>query len=208
MYTLIGGANNRTFRVLWMLEELGLPYQRQDALPHDALVRGKSPLGKLPVLVVDDVPLTDSVAILTWLADSTGKLTAPAGSIARAQQDGVTQQIVDELEGQVWVAARHSFILPKERRVPEIKPTLAWEFARNCDVLATRMQGDFLMGNEMTVPDLLLTHCLDWAAVAKFEVPNEALQAYADRMRSRDAYRRAVASEKAMMAARQAPESA
>ncbi|WP_010140591.1 glutathione S-transferase family protein [Oceanicola sp. S124] len=200
MYTLIGGANNRTFRVLWMLEELGLPYQRQHAQPHDDLVRGKSPLGKLPVLVVEDVPLTDSVAILTWLADSTGRLTAPAGSLARAQQDGITQQIVDELEGQVWVAARHSFILPKERRVPEIKPTLAWEFARNCDVLARRMQGDFLMGDQMTVPDLLLTHCLNWAAVAKFDVPNEALQAYAARMRGREAYRRAVASEKAMLA--------
>ncbi|PJE27723.1 glutathione S-transferase [Pseudooceanicola antarcticus] len=208
MYTLIGGPNNRTFRVLWMLEELGLPYERQDAHPHDPLVREKSPLGKIPVLMVDDVPLTDSVAILTWLADSTGRMTAPAGSLARAQQDGLTQQIVDELEGQLWIATRHSFILPTERRVPEIKPTLAWEFARNCDVLASRMQGDFLMGDEMTVPDLLLAHCLNWAVAAKFEVPNEALQAYGARMRSRDAYRRAVASEKELLAARQASESA
>ena len=134
MYTLIGGPQNRTFRVVWMLEELGLPYQRQYAKPHDPQVTEHSPLGKLPVLVTEDgTALTDSVAILTWLADSTGRMTAPAGSLERARQDGLTQQIVDDIEGLLWMSTRHSFVLPEDQRVPAIKDSLRWEFARNCD---------------------------------------------------------------------------
>ncbi|MGI3164380.1 glutathione S-transferase family protein [Pseudooceanicola sp. 200-1SW] len=201
MYTLIGGPQNRTFRVVWMLEELGLPYQRQYAKPHEPQVTEHSPLGKLPVLVTEDgTALTDSVAILTWLADSTGRMTAPAGSLDRARQDGLTQQIVDDIEGVLWMSTRHSFVLPEEQRLPAIKDSLRWEFARNCEALAERMVGPFVMGEEMTVPDILAAHCLDWAHAARFEVTNEALLAYHARMRAREAYRRAVASEKSLAA--------
>lgn len=200
MYTLIGGANNRTFRVVWMLEELGLPYQRQFAQPHDPLVSAHSPLGKLPVLLAEGEALTDSVAILTWLADSTGRMTARAGTLARAKQDGLTQQIVDEIEGPLWTSTRHSFVLPAEHRVPAVKDSLRWEFARSCEVLAARMAGPFVMGEEITVPDILLAHCLGWAQVAKFPLETPALLAFAERLRGRDAFRRAMASDRAIMA--------
>tara|TARA_R110000737_G_scaffold45671_1_gene65719 strand:- start:468 stop:1109 length:642 start_codon:yes stop_codon:yes gene_type:complete len=200
MYNVIGSANNRTFRVIWMLEELGQPYQRTHAHPHDASLAPHTPLGKLPVLLVDGQPLTDSAAILTYLADKHGGLTASAGTIARARQDGVTHQILDEIEGPLWTATRHSFILPEQHRVPAIKESLRWEFARSCEKLAVRMQGDFLMGNAFSVPDLLAVHCLDWATSAKFPVENPVLLDYAKRVRARDAYRATRASEKAMAA--------
>lgn len=201
MYNVIGCANNRTFRVIWMLEELGQPYQRTDAHPHDASLHPHTPLGKLPVLVDQDESLTDSTAIMTFLADRHGALTAPAGTIARARQDGITQQILDEIESLLWTATRHSFILPEAQRVAAIKPALQWEFLRNTAKLAERMKGPYLMGDAITLPDLLAVHCLNWAAAAKFPVEESMLLDYAARLRQRDAYKATVASEKAISAA-------
>ncbi len=188
MYEVIGHANTRAFRVLWMLEELGQDYTHRPEPPRSAAVTELSPLGKVPVLLVDGEPLTDSAAILTYLADKHGQFTHPCGTLERARQDGLTHQVLDELDAVIWTAARHSFVLPKDERVPEVKPSLKGEFQRNCERLAARLKGPFLMGEEMTVPDLLATHCLNWAFAAKFPEPDAVLTDYAKRMRKRPAF--------------------
>ena len=109
----------------------------------------------------------------------------------------MTFQILDDLESLVWSAARHSFVLPEEKRVPAVKDTLKWEWAKNLKTLERRFQGPFVMGSEITVPDILLTHTLNWAYGAKFPIESDDMMAYAKRMRERDAYLRAVASEEA-----------
>lgn len=202
MYTLIGSPMNRTFRVLWALEELEQPYTRQIEQPRSAAVCALSPLGKVPILLVDGEPVTDSVAILTYLADRHGGLTHPAGTLARARQDALTHQVLDEIEALIWTAARHTFILPEERRVPDIKPALRWEYEKNLTSLATRLADQpYLAGEEMTVPDILALHCLNWAAAARFPEPPAPLAAYAARLRARPGYKRAVTSEKTAQAA-------
>lgn len=45
----------------------------------------------------------------------------------------------------------------------------------------------------MTVPDLILAHCLDWALSARFPVVEHRLTEYLDRIRQRPAYQRAMA---------------
>ena len=49
MYTVIGAPRNRTFRVIWMLEELGEPYERVKVKQHTPEVLAHSVIGKLPV---------------------------------------------------------------------------------------------------------------------------------------------------------------
>ena len=69
MYTVIGSTRTRAARVVWMLEEIGLPY---DLIPHRAgspEVKDFNPAGKVPVLIVGGTTLTDSTAILQFLAD-------------------------------------------------------------------------------------------------------------------------------------------
>lgn len=196
MYTVIGKASNRGLRVLWMLEELGQDYTHVNDGPHSETVRKHSILGKVPVLLDGDDAIRDSSAILTYLADKHGALTAPAGTIARGQQDAVTHMILDDIEALLWMAARHSFILPEEERVPEIRPALRTEFARNIDKFAkvfAQNGGPFVMGGEMTITDIIAGHCLNWAANAKFAVEDEALLAYGARMREREAFKRAAA---------------
>eukprot|EP00537_Pseudo-nitzschia_pungens_P009125 CAMPEP_0172380264 /NCGR_PEP_ID=MMETSP1060-20121228/70350_1 /TAXON_ID=37318 /ORGANISM="Pseudo-nitzschia pungens, Strain cf. cingulata" /LENGTH=290 /DNA_ID=CAMNT_0013108017 /DNA_START=125 /DNA_END=994 /DNA_ORIENTATION=- len=67
---LLGTAQSRAFRCLWMLEELGLDYQHVPAKPQSESVKRYNPLGKIPVLVDNDgLVLFESGAILSHLGD-------------------------------------------------------------------------------------------------------------------------------------------
>jgi glutathione S-transferase len=194
MYTVIGTVGSRTLRVLWMLEELGLEYEHVRAAPRSEDVVAFNPAGKVPVLVVDGTPITDSTAIITYLSDAHGRFTHKPGTLGRARQDSVTQFLLDEFDANLWTAARHSFILPEELRLSGIKNSLRWEFERSQHTLIHRMsEGEFVTGDDLTVPDIILTHCLDWALMAKFPIVEHRLSEYHARMRSRPAYKRAVA---------------
>lgn len=193
-YTVYGTPRSRTFRVLWMLHELNLPFAHHPEPPQSEAVRAVNPGGKIPVLLVNGTPLTDSSAILTYLADSHAALTYPAGSVDRARQDALHFRILDEIDALVWAAARHSFVLPEAERVPAIKGSLKTEYSRNLARLANDLgAGSFLMGETLTVPDIVLTHCLGWAKLAKFPPLPDALDAYLTRMRTRPSYIRAAA---------------
>lgn len=198
MYRVLGPTRTRTLRVIWTLEELGQPYEHVSALPHAEEVVAFNPAGKVPVLVVGGVPITDSIAIMTYLADTHGQLTFPAGSLQRARQDSLTQFINDEFDQILWTAARHSFVLPEEHRVPQVKDSLKWEFTRSQQRMLLRMaeDGPFLMGDQMTIPDILLAHCLGWAISAKFPIEEDRLRDYAAAMRDRPAYKRALEGAK------------
>ena len=164
------------------------------AAPQSPGVAEFNPAGKVPVLIVDNTPVTDSTAILQFLADRHGQFTHPAGSLERARQDSLTQFLLDEFDAALWMAARHTFVLPEHLRQAAIKDTLRWEFERSQHVLVHRMgEGPFIMGDAMTVPDIILTHCLTWALAAKFPVVEHRLTEYLDRMRARPAYGRAMA---------------
>ncbi len=192
-YTVIGSGRTRAFRVLWMLEELGLDYTHVPAGPRSEEVTGVSPLGKVPVLVDGDAVIPDSGAILHYLADRHGKLTFPAGSPERARQDAWTFRILDELDALLWTAARHTFVLPEAERVPEVKDSVKREAARNFERIASEMPGPYLMGETLTVPDILLCHCGGWSIAAKFPPLPERLKDYARTLRERPAYQRAAA---------------
>ncbi|MEH6360349.1 MAG: glutathione S-transferase family protein, partial [Amylibacter sp.] len=159
MYKVLGMAATRTLRVLWMMEELGLKYEHLPYPPGSNEMLKINPSGKVPALMVDGQIIIDSVAIMQFLADKHGDMTYAAGTVERAQQDSFTQFINDEIDAIIWCAARNSFVLPKEKRVPEIKDTLKWEFVRSMKILGDRMgDNEFVMGDKMTVPDILLTH--------------------------------------------------
>ncbi|MCV3270201.1 glutathione S-transferase family protein [Roseobacter sinensis] len=194
MYKVIGATKSRALRVLWMLEELGQPYEHINAGARSPEALAYNPLGKIPALVDGDAVLTDSVAIMTYLADKHGRLTAPAGSVARAHQDALTFWLIDEFDAILWAAAKHSFALPEERRVPAVKDALKFEFERSAAILSDRLDGPFLMGDEITVPDILACHCLNWAIGARFPRTDDKLFHYGKALRDRPAFQAASAA--------------
>lgn len=191
MYKVIGATRSRAFRVMWMLEELGQPYEHIPAGPQTEEAMRYNPLGKIPALVDGDDVMTDSVAIMTYLADKHGKLTARAGTPARAHQDAMTLWLIDEFDALLWTHAKHTRILPEDVRVPAITPGLHFEFSRSVQKLEDMLQGEFLMGDEISVPDLLAVHCLQWAFGAEFPPIGDRLLAWTKTLRSRPPFRAA-----------------
>jgi glutathione S-transferase len=204
MYTVIGSPFTRTMRVMWMLEELGQSYELIPAKPRSPEIVAHSPMGKVPVLLDDGAAVVDSVAIVTYLADKHGACTHPAGTLARARQDGFTQFTVDVIEGALWTAAKNSFIHPENMRVAAIKPVCVMEFDRGLEQLGEMLgDGPYVMGETFTVPDLLIGHLMNWAENgSKWALPKEGKVAeYIARVRARPALGLAMARGKAAMAA-------
>lgn len=188
-YQIIGSPKTRTFRVLWMFEELGVEYELVRERPRSEAVLRYNPGGKVPVLLADDEPILDSVAILQYLADSFGRFTHKAGTIERARQDSFTQFAVDDLETPCWNHAKHSFILPEELRCEAAKPAFKYEFDNAQAVLEARL-GDrpFVTGNDFTVPDLVIGHIAGWAKNNDYDWRPGPVARYFERLRSRPAF--------------------
>jgi glutathione S-transferase len=80
--------NSRSQRILWLLEELGLPYEvkhyERDARTMLAppSLRAVHPLGKSPVIADGDIVVAESGAIVDYLVETygDGRLKPPAGS--------------------------------------------------------------------------------------------------------------------------------
>lgn len=193
MYQVVGPKKSRALRVLWALEELGAPYDHRPEMPGSDAVKALNPSGKVPVLIVDGETLTDSTAIMTYLADRHGALIPAPGTTRRAHHDALMHTVLDEMDAILWMAAKHSFILPEVQRLPAIKDSLRWEWARSLDRLAPRIAGDCLMGDEFTIADILCTHCLNWGTGIKFEIAPEPVLEYQHRMRDRPAFQRLLA---------------
>ncbi|MES0869714.1 glutathione S-transferase family protein [Pseudovibrio sp. SCP19] len=197
MYKVIGHPQSRTMRVLWLLEELDLPYEVVPSKPHHENVYAVNPSGKIPALIVGDEIIYDSTAICTYLADKHANLSFPAGTLERAQQDSFTNFALDEMDSILWMAAKHSFIHPEDQRVPDIKPACRFEWARSMKYLEARLNGNtWAMRDTFTIADIIIGHCAFWAKVSKFEWPEGAVSDYFSRVLARPAL--AKANEKAL----------
>ena len=195
MYTVIGATKTRTFRVLWALEELGLDYEHISCAPRSEQALLYNPLGKIPALVDADSIVTDSTAIITYLADKHDGLTATSGTVPRAHQDAMTMWVIDEMDALLWAHSKHTRVLPEQQRVAEVGPAVQLEFAQSLEILVERL-GDkpFLMGDRLTIPDIIATHCIGWSMIAGFPLVPLSLKAYSKRMRSRPAYKAAASA--------------
>ena len=192
MYTLVGSPKTRAFRVLWMLEELGVEYKVEGVGPRSPEVMALNPSGKLPVLKDDDEIVIDSTAIIQYLADKHNQFTFAAGTIERAKQDSFTCFALDDLDGILWIAAKHSFIFPEEMRASGVKSAAKIDFANSLETLEKRLgDNEYIMGDTFTVPDIIITHCYGWATNAKFDWPDGKVKDYVERVRLRPAFVRA-----------------
>ena len=190
MLQVFGRVKSRTFRVVWFLEEAGIPYDLKEIAPRSEDAKKIYKNGKIPFIVDEHNVVSDSVAILTYLSDKNNVFTQSPGSIERAKQDAITFRILDEFEALLWVAAKHTFILPTEKKVPDIIKILKWEFTRNQEKFIDEFtMNNFLCGERFLVPDILLVHCLVWAESMNFSIC-DSLTKYVDRLKERPAYQK------------------
>ncbi len=197
MYKVIGSVQSRAFRVLWLLIEMDLPFAHINAPPQSEEVKKYNPFGKIPILVDGVDCITDSNAIMTYLADKHSLMTQKAGTKARAHQDALLHKIIDEIDSVLWVASRSSLGIKDQDYAASIRRLFEIEYERNINHIVTQIKGPFIMGEELTLPDIVLAHCGGWAYVAKFPNQNEAFKKYLSHCRSRPAYQAAAGIGKA-----------
>lgn len=170
MMKLYGAPPTRALRVIWLLNELGLEYEM---LPVDLLQGGNqqqdfltlNPAGKVPVLVDGTLVLTESAAIQLYLADKNPQ----AGFIPEAVEDRAQMYrwiffLVTEIEQPLWRIARHSFVYPEDKRLPQDVSLARQECVEMVAVLERHMEKrEFMVSDRLSVADFNAAYILDWA---------------------------------------------
>jgi len=198
----------RSMRARWTLQELGVDFEPirvnlqagEHQRPQFLRI---NPAGKIPVLVDGDLVLTESVAIVLYLAEKyPDKKLLPAGVAARAQVNRWLLFAVTELEQPLWRIARHSMLYPEEQRLPQDVAIASREFKEMAAVLNEHMKGrEFVAGERVTVADFVTAYTLDWGNEYKLLGEFPDLVAYMERMYARPAAPPRIAAAFAAMAA-------
>lgn len=199
---LFGFKNSRSNRVEWMLQELGLPYElvtidllTGEHKKPDHVARHAH--GLVPALEDGDVRMIESAAACLYLADKhADKGLAPAASSpARARYFQLAFYAVSTLDETIVPLFFHTVLHPPEQRDTSIvdakKPI--WEVAAQ---LLTRELGDspFLLGKTFSAADVVVGYDVALAARTGLLAKHPALAAYAERITSREAFKKAYAA--------------
>ena len=200
MITLYGNGQSRSFRALWALEEIKIPYIYKHVnlgigthAPCDDFLLLNSQ-GKVPILTDDDLVITESAAILNYIAalKPSSCLIPKDNPSLRAKYDEICFFALSELEQPLWTSGKHRFALPEEVRVLDILDTVHWEFDMAIKALGYLMKGKmFAIGDQFTMADILVAHTLHWAEDFMFDVPDE-FQTYWKSMYERPACKKAL----------------
>lgn len=200
---LYGSRNSRSLRCVWALEEAGAEYEYQRI----AMMKGEgqSPAfkainsaGKIPVLQDGAMTLTESMAIVQYIADKFPQsqlLTEDRAT--RAEIYRWVFYAVTEVDPHLWAIAQHRFALPADKRVAALEPTTAWQLARSLRPIEKALSAQpFIAGADFSMADIVVFHCLVWALSAKLDGVGTASLAYIERLKMRPAYQRAVERER------------
>ena len=189
---LYGFPPTRSIRVLWTLRELGVNFEFVNvnlvaAENRRAEFLAINPAGKLPALVNGEFVLTESVAIVLYLAEKyADKGLLPAEPTARAQVNKWLLFTATELEQPLWRIARHTAIYPKDKRLPDEVALARQDFQDMAAVMEEHMRGrQFLVGDSVTVADFVAAYTLDWANEVQLLDASPEMRGYMDRMYTR-----------------------
>jgi len=185
-------APTRSIRARWTLQELGVDFE---PIVVD-LVAGDhrkpeflqlNPAGKIPVLVDGDLVLTESVAIVLYLAEKyPDRGLLPTDPLERAEVNRWLLFTTTELEQPLWRIARHTNIYPERDRLPADVTLAGKEFRAMAEIVERHMQQrQFVVGNTATVADFVLAYTLDWANEVKPLDHCPKLLAYLEEMYAR-----------------------
>lgn len=192
-------ADARSFRVLWMLEELELDYELK-LLPFPPRVREPgfldiNPLGTIPFYVEGSVRMTESPAIVQYLAARHGGGRFEIGRDKPGFGDYLNALSYGEatLTFPQTLVLRYSRLEPAERRLPQVAEDYArWFRARLRGLAALLEQRDYAAGNRFTAADVSIGYALLLARTLRLDSDYPPrIAAYWERLEQRDGYRRA-----------------
>jgi glutathione S-transferase len=205
--------NSRSQRVLWLLEELGVPYDvkryERDAktmlAPRELLA--VHPLGKSPVIVDGDVTVAESGAIIEYLVGKygDGRLVPPAGTPQRlrytywlhyAEGSAMTPLLFKLVFDRIATNPTPWPISAIARRIAGTVTTafIAPNLKRHLDYIESELNAyAWFAGEQFSAADVQMSFPLEIAVSrAGLDASRPKSMAFLERIRARDAYKRAL----------------
>ncbi|WP_296595484.1 glutathione S-transferase family protein [Phenylobacterium sp.] len=198
MITVWGGQTSRSLRVVWLLEEMGLPYEIRQvdmlAAERDPAWLAVNPGDFLPAIQDGGATMVESIAILEYLMERYGPTPlrpsshdaafpayqqflhmGEAGLATLMMAPLVSSFLAPEAERDNWAARWARGAVDRRRRLVARQLTI----------------GPFMAGDRFTAADISVSFALWLGTNIPGFVLSDAEQAYLDRTTARDAYRRA-----------------
>jgi glutathione S-transferase len=203
MITLHHCRDARSFRPLWALEELEIPYDLQ-LLPFPPRLKAReyldlNPLGTIPLLVDGETRMTESSAMIEYLSMRHG-----GGALSvRPDETGYGAYLNGLLFGEATLTFPQTLVLryarlePEERRQPQVVADYAhWFLSRLKGLEAALATSPYYAADRFTGADISVAYALLLARALKLdgEFP-PAVVDYWDRMSQRPAFARAQAAQ-------------
>ena len=195
-----GAGTSRTLRPIWVAEELNINYTLHPIGPRTGETnteefRALNPKQKIPLLKRGSFLLSESVAICRYLQNlsSSDVLYKPNDSESLAIEDQWCNFIYGELdETSLYVMRRHYDLKNIYGDSPEVVQSCREYFLRQIKVIETVLaKQDNLINAKLSLADILLVTCLDWAIAYDFKLPKN-ISVYHEKMKLREAYIKAV----------------
>lgn len=194
--TLYYAPNTRATRVAFLLEELGVPYERrtldlaagENKRPAHLAVH---PHGLVPALRDGDTVVFETAAICLYLADRfpEGRLAPAVGSPGRAAYYQWSVYSVATLEpalSDIWLQRQR----PEGERDQVVLRSAAERFRASAAVLTAALKGPYLLGERFSAADVLIGSMLIWGEAMGLLEGENHLAEYAARIRARPAFAR------------------
>lgn len=200
MIRIYHAAGTRSVRIIWLCEELGLSYEKvavdfSPAYRATPEWRALNPVGKVPVLVDDDVTMFESGAMVEHLLDryGEGRLRPPSGTADRAlylQWSWFAEATFARPLGEI---VNHRREFPREDAIPAVVEEMKGRAALCVQALDAALAGRrFLLGEEFTAADVMMGYSVLLARVLQIPgAPLGQVGAYFDTISQRPGYRAA-----------------
>ena len=193
----------RSFRPLWMLQELQQPCQlHMLPFPPRVLARDfltENPLGTVPLLVHGAVRMTESSAMCQYLAALHPEvgLDVPPGDAAFGDYLNWLHMSDATLTFPQTLVLRYTRFEPPQRQQPQVAEDYRrWFLARLRAVESAVARSDWLCAGRFTAADVAVGYALLLASLLGLEAQfGPATQAYWQRLQQRPAYQRALAAQ-------------
>jgi glutathione S-transferase len=198
MLTLHHLNDSRSQRILWLLEELGTPYEMK-RYQRDAVTRlappeltAVHPLGKSPVITDGDVRIAESGAIVDYIIRNYGKgklMPTPGSADFEAYNEWLHYS-----EGSAMLPLLLNLYVGrlKEAGAP-LHPRIDSETANHLSYVDGALKGhEFFIGKSLTGADIQMSFVGDLAKVFDKLGPYPNLSAWLARMHARPAFQRSI----------------
>lgn len=199
MITVWGGQTSRSIRVVWVLEEMGLPYRVRQvdmlAAEQDPEFLAVNPADYIPAIQDGDVVMVESIAIMEYLMARYGPTP-----LAPAPQDPTFPAYQQFLHlGEAGLATLmmpvivSRFIAPEAERANWGATWCLQSFQKRLKLVSQRLASSpYLAGGAFTAADISVTYALNLGQRTCGITLGDAEQAYLARTTGRDAYKRAM----------------